>query len=356
MFLLFKKSTNARLMSDIIIVNNLVEVYSDGTKAVDNISFSVKEGEFFGFLGPNGAGKSTTIKILTTLLRKTSGSVILAGHDLDKESKEIRKLIGVQSQETAVDGDLTGKENLMLQGHFQQLPSAELKERVNELLKLVELEDSANKRARNYSGGMKKRLDLASALVHKPKLLFLDEPTTGLDPQSRAAIWTYLEKLNKEERTTIFLTTQYMEEADKLCRRPAIIDHGQLIVNGSPAELKQQIGGDTIAIKLPEGNANGVLKERSRKIASSIHGVTKVLETDEGLAVIAQNAGQIIPDVVRAFDQNKIPLVSVSFSSPSLDDVFLQHTGRRIRPEELQKKPVYAFSKVPRRRHKMRFH
>ena len=205
-------------MSDIITVNNLVQVYSDGTKAVDNISFNVKEGEFFGFLGPNGAGKSTTIKILTTLLRKTSGSVTVAGHDLDKEPKGIRKLIGVQSQETAVDGDLTGRENLTLQGHFQQLPSGELEQRVNELLKLVELEEAADKRARNYSGGMKKRLDLASALVHRPRLLFLDEPTTGLDPQSRAAIWAYLEKLNKEESTTIFLTTQYMEEADKLCR------------------------------------------------------------------------------------------------------------------------------------------
>jgi ABC-2 type transport system ATP-binding protein len=186
MFLFLKGSISARFVPDIITVRNLVEVYSDGTKAVDDISFNVKEGEFFGFLGPNGAGKSTTIKILTTLLRKTSGSAVVAGHDLDKEPKEIRKLIGVQSQETAVDGDLTGKENLMLQGYFQQLPSAKLKERVNELLKLVELEDSANKRARNYSGGMKKRLDLASALVHRPKLLFLDEPTTGLDPQSRA--------------------------------------------------------------------------------------------------------------------------------------------------------------------------
>jgi ABC-2 type transport system ATP-binding protein len=175
-------------MPDIITVKDLVEVYSDGTKAVDTISFTVKEGEFFGFLGPNGAGKSTTIKILTTLLKKTSGSVLIAGYDLDKETKQIRKLIGVQSQDTAVDGDLTGRENLILQGHFQQVPSSDLKERVDELLNLVELKDAANKRARNYSGGMKKRLDLATALVHRPKLLFLDEPTTGLDPQSRAAI------------------------------------------------------------------------------------------------------------------------------------------------------------------------
>ena len=336
MFLLFKKSISARAMSDIITVNNLIEIYPDGTKAVDNISFNVKEGEFFGFLGPNGAGKSTTIKILTTLLRKTSGSVILAGHDLDKESKEIRKLIGVQSQETAVDGDLTGRENLMLQGHFQQLPSAELKERVNELLKLVELEDSANKRARNYSGGMKKRLDLASALVHKPKLLFLDEPTTGLDPQSRAAIWTYLERLNKEERTTIFLTTQYMEEADKLCRQLSIVDQGKIVVSGSPAELKRQVGADSIKLSLENCGKD---RPSAKDILGNLQGVTNVIDSEECLTVYAKNAGLIIADIVRKFDSSGIRLSSVSFSSPTLDDVFLQHTGRRIRPEQLVKTP-----------------
>ena len=327
-------------MSDIITVSNLVEVYSDGTKAVDNISFNVKEGEFFGFLGPNGAGKSTTIKILTTLLRKTSGSAIVAGHDLDKEPKEIRKLIGVQSQDTAVDGDLTGRENLMLQGHFQQLPSAELKERVNELLKLVELEDSANKRARNYSGGMKKRLDLASALVHRPKLLFLDEPTTGLDPQSRAAIWAYLEKLNKKEGTTIFLTTQYMEEADRLCRQLSIIDLGKIVASGSPAELKRQVGADSIKLSLENCTRD---KPNAKDILGSLKGVTKVLDSEECLTVYAKNAGLMIADIVRAFDSNGIRLASVSFSSPTLDDIFLQHTGRRIRPEELVKTPSVVF-------------
>jgi ABC-2 type transport system ATP-binding protein len=198
LLLLWQNVVTEDFMPDIITVKDLVEVYSDGTRAVDTISFNVKEGEFFGFLGPNGAGKSTTIKILTTLLRKTSGTVLIAGYDLDQAPGEIRKLIGVQRQETAVDGDLTGRENLMLQCHFQQVPGPELKERVGELLNLVELKNAANKRSRNYSGGMKKRLDLATALVHRPKLLFLDEPTSGLDPQSRAAIWTYLEKLNEE--------------------------------------------------------------------------------------------------------------------------------------------------------------
>ena len=237
-------------MSDIISVENLVEVYSDGTKAVDDISFKVKEGEFFGFLGPNGAGKSTTIKILTTLLRKTSGSVTISGHNIETDASDIRKIIGVQSQDTTVDGDLTGRENLTLQGHFQQLESSKLKNRVNDLLKLVELESAADKRARNYSGGMKKRLDLATALIHEPRLLFLDEPTTGLDPQSRTAIWSYLQKLNKEEGTTIFLTTQYLEEADKLCQRLSIIDFGKIVASGTPAELKRQVGADSIMVKL----------------------------------------------------------------------------------------------------------
>jgi len=185
-------------LHEIIDVKDLVEVYADGTRAVDGISFAVKEGEFFGFLGPNGAGKSTTIKVLTTLLRKTSGSVTVDGYDIEKDAREIRKIIGVQSQEISVDNDLTGRENLILQSHLQQVPGAQIKPRVEELLKLVGLSDAAEKRAGYYSGGMKKRLDLASTLVHHPRLLFLDEPTTGLDPQSRAGIWEYLAKLNRE--------------------------------------------------------------------------------------------------------------------------------------------------------------
>jgi ABC-2 type transport system ATP-binding protein len=323
-------------MASIIEAKELAKTYGDGTKAVQGISFDVREGEFFGFLGPNGAGKSTTIKILTTLLRKTSGQVWVAGRDIDNGSKEIRKLIGVQSQETSLDGDLTGRENLVLQGHFHQMPDHELNERVNEVLKLTDLEDSADRRAAFYSGGMKKRLDLASALVHKPKLLFLDEPTTGLDPQSRAKVWSYLEKLNKEEGITIFLTTQYLEEADRLCHRLAIIDRGLIQVTGSPEALKQQIGADTITISLPlnvDGSSKE-LKRRARQIVSRIQGVKEVLETDSGLTIYAKNGGLLIPDLVRTFDENKIGLSSVSLSSPTLDDVFLKHTGRRIRTDE----------------------
>ena len=326
-------------MSDIISVKDLVEVYSDGTKAVDNISFSVKEGEFFGFLGPNGAGKSTTIKILTTLLKKTSGSVSVAGYDVDTDASEIRKIIGVQSQETTVDGDLTGRENLILQGHFQQMDKGEIRERVAELLKLVELESAAGKRARNYSGGMKKRLDLATALIHKPKLLFLDEPTTGLDPQSRIAIWTYLEKLNKEG-TTIFLTTQYLEEADRLCKRLSIVDFGKIVASGSPAELKRQIGADSIRISLEDCKKDGVT---AKELIKSMTGVTEIIDSEECLNVYAKNASLLIADIVRALDSIDIRLTSVTFSSPSLDDVFMKHTGRRIRTEELVKAPSRMF-------------
>jgi ABC-2 type transport system ATP-binding protein len=323
-------------MSDIITVKDLVEVYSDGTKAVDNISFNVKEGEFFGFLGPNGAGKSTTIKILTTLLRKTSGTATVAGFDLDKEPKKIRNVIGVQSQETSVDGDLTGEENVVLQAHFQQLPTDQIKDRVKELLKLVELEDAADKRARNYSGGMKKRLDLATALIHKPKILFLDEPTTGLDPQSRAAIWAYLERLNKEDGTTIFLTTQYLEEADKLCKRLSIIDFGKIVASGSPMELKREVGADSIRLALENCDKD---RDRATELLKSLDGVADVLSSEDCLSVYAKNAGLLVADIVRAFDGSDIRIASVSFSSPSLDDVFLRHTGRRIRAEDLVKTP-----------------
>ena len=313
---------------------DLVKRYED-VEAIKGITLEIEEGGIFGFLGPNGAGKSTTIKVLTTLLRKTSGSVTIEGYDIDKDAREIRKVIGVQSQETILDGDLTGRENLTLHGHLQRLHGNALKKRVDELLTLVELSDVADKRAAHYSGGMKKRLDLASTLVHKPRVLFLDEPTSGLDPQSRAAIWEHLETLNQDEGVTIFLTTQQMEEADRLCQRLSIIDHGEIVVSGSPVELKHQLGGDTITMSLADGD--GGVKDRSKRIVSGIQGVTKVLDIETGLAAYAKNAGALVPNIVRLFDENGIRLTSINVASASLDDVFLQHTGRRIRSEELSK-------------------
>jgi ABC-2 type transport system ATP-binding protein len=328
--------------SEIISVQNLVEVYSDGTKALDGISFKVQEGEFFGFLGPNGAGKSTAIKVLTTLLKKTSGRVSVAGYDLDKSPKEIRKLIGVVNQETVVDVDLTGKENLRLQGRLEQMHGSALESRVDELLKMVQLEEFADKEAGRYSGGMKKRLDLASALIHKPKLLFLDEPTTGLDPQSRASIWDYLEALNREEGITIFLTTQYLEEADRLCRQLCIIDHGKIVTGGSPAELKQAIGHDTITLSFRNPKDAG-LRAEAKRILQMLQGIAEVSDSDGGIVVHAKNGNEIIADVVEALDRNNLRPASLNMSSPTLDDVFLHYTGRRIRPEELVRKTTEAF-------------
>jgi ABC-2 type transport system ATP-binding protein len=329
-------------MQSIITVKNLVEVYADGTKAVDNISFEVKEGEFFGFLGPNGAGKSTTIKVLTTLLRKTSGYASVGGFDLDESPKEIRKAIGVLSQETSLDVDLTGRENLRLQGRLQQLHGSALENRVDELLKLVQLEEVAKKPAGRYSGGMRKRLDLASALIHKPKLLFLDEPTTGLDAQSRAAIWDYLEELNKKEGITIFLTTQYLEEADRLCRELSVIDHGKLIASGSPSDLKAALGGDTITLTLKDAT-DVALRSKTKEILKTIQGVTNVADSDGGVVAYAKNAGEVIADVVTSLDRNNIRPTFLSIASPTLDDVFLRQTGRRIRSEELGRKETEPF-------------
>jgi ABC-2 type transport system ATP-binding protein len=246
----------------------------------------------------------------------------------------------VQSQDTVVDGDLTGRENMILQGNLHEMRGKELETRVDELLKLVEISDVANKRAAFYSGGMKKRLDLASSLVHKPRLLFLDEPTTGLDPQSRATIWKYLSKLNKEEGMTIFLTTQYMEEADKLCGRLAIVDHGQIVARGTPQELKQEIGADAITLAvegLAQGNGGSI--EKAKEILQSMPAVGGVVESDGGLTVYAKNGSALIPEIVRGFDAGGVRLSSISLSRPSLDDVFLKHTGHRIRSEELSRPP-----------------
>src|SRR5216683_3320019 len=324
-------------MPGIIDVSQLVKTYGDGTKAVKGISFSVNEGEFFGFLGPNGAGKSTTIKILTTLLQKTSGSASVAGFNVDSDAPKIRKIIGVQNQDTVVDEDLTGRENLILQGQLQQMHASAIKERVDDLLKIVDLVDAADKRAGFYSGGMKKRLDLAATLVHNPKILFLDEPTTGLDPQSRAAIWAYLKRLN-EQGITIFITTQYLEEVDKLCRRLAIVDNGEIVAQGTPSELKKEIGADRITLAFENGNSSGlVVKDKAKQVLDGLSGITNIVESDEGLVVYAKNGGYMVPDIVRSFDTAEIRLSSIGVSTPTLDDVFLKHTGRRIRPEAIDK-------------------
>lgn len=316
----------------IIDVRDLTKVYPDGTRAVQGVSFQVGRGEFFGFLGPNGAGKSTTIKILITLLDKTSGEARVFDHDVDRDADAIRRRIGYSAQEIGLDDELTGRENLLLQGRLYHLPAAELKQRVEELLDLMDLSADADRSAGSYSGGMRKRLDLATGLIHRPELLFLDEPTTGLDPQNRAGLWKHLERLNKDEGLTIFLTTHYMEEADRLCDRLAIIDHGRIIAEGSPASLKAQLGGDIVALTFKEEAGT---QERAAALMKGLPFVRDVTVGEDGINVIVQDGGAAVPELMHVLGEAGLRVARLSMTTPTLDDVFLKHTGHSIRQEEL---------------------
>jgi daunorubicin resistance ABC transporter ATP-binding subunit len=318
----------------ILLVKDLKKVFPPDVRAVDGISFDVKRGEIFGFLGPNGAGKSTTIKIITTLLLKTSGTVYVDGLDLDDQPADIREIIGYAAQDVGVDDDLSGRENLRLQARFYHIPRGESEDRVNLIIKTVGLEDAADRRAGTYSGGMRRRLDLAMALISKPKLLFLDEPTTGLDPQNRISVWNYIKGLN-EEGMTIFLTTQYMEEADRLCDRLCIIDNGKIVAQGTPAALKAEIGADVIQIALKSDGTKNV-KDVAREALRRIPGVQEVQNYDAGVAVYAKNGPSLVPQIVRMLDDVHVQIAQLTLSAPSLDDVFLKHTGHQMRVEEVK--------------------
>ncbi|TMK98844.1 MAG: ATP-binding cassette domain-containing protein [Actinobacteria bacterium] len=319
-------------MTDLINVEDLVKVYPDGTRAVDGVTFQVTGGEIFGFLGPNGAGKTTAIRVLVTLLQKTSGRALVGGHDVEKEPEEIRKMIGYAGQFIGIDIDLTGRENLVLQARLHGMSAADAGRRAGLLLEMFGLTDAVNKRAGAYSGGTRRRLDLVQALVHEPPLLFLDEPTTGLDPQTRNALWRHLEEL-RAGGTTIFLTTQYMEEADRLCDRLAIIDHGKIVVAGEPAELKASVGGDVVTIALPEGT-DGELVERAQQAVAAFPGAGQPTSFDHSVAVPVKDAGQSLSEIVRRLHEQGIPIAKLSFTTPTLDEVFLKYTGERMRVEE----------------------
>jgi daunorubicin resistance ABC transporter ATP-binding subunit len=318
-------------MSAVIEVEELRKTYPDGTEAVRGISFTIEEGEFFGFLGPNGAGKSTTIKILITLLRATAGRARVFGFDVGADATVIRTLIGYAAQEVGVDDELTGRENLTLQGRLYHMDPAVLRKRVDELLELVDMAADADRMAGSYSGGMRKRLDLATGLIHRPQLLFLDEPTTGLDPQNRAGIWAYLEELNKREGLSIFLTTHYLEEADRLCDRLAIIDHGRIIASGSPASLKAELGGDVISLAFP-GNEQAQ-RTRAVEILAGLPFVSGVNQDNGRLVMTAQHGGQSLPQILRALNEAGVDVADLTLTSPTLDDVFLKYTGERIRED-----------------------
>jgi daunorubicin resistance ABC transporter ATP-binding subunit len=333
-------------MDAMVDVQDLRKVFSPDIKAVDGVSFRVERGEIFGFLGPNGAGKSTTIKILATLLASTSGTVRVDGLDPARQASDVRKIIGYTAQETSVDDQLTGRENLRLQCNLHHLRGAAAEARVNQLLEAVDLVEASDRKAGTYSGGMRKRLDLAGGLIGNPKLLFLDEPTTGLDPQNRQALWKYIQSLN-DAGTTIFLTTQYMEEADRLADRLCIIDHGKIVAEGTPKALKAEIGADVVQIFL-EPNGGGVPKDKARAALAPLKGIQQVNEFDDGVAVYAKDAPALIASIVRALDDAKVPIAQLTLSRPSLDDVFVKYTGHKMRVEEV--KPRSRMGMGPRRR------
>jgi ABC-2 type transport system ATP-binding protein len=319
-------------MTHVVEVADLVKVYPDGTRAVDGVSFHVSAGEIFGFLGPNGAGKTTIIRILVTLLPKTSGSAVVGGMEVTQDPESVRKMIGYAAQFIGIDDDLTARENLVLQARLHGITTAEARRRADELLQFFALTEVADKRAGGYSGGMRRRLDLMQALVHKPPLLFLDEPTTGLDPQNRNAVWQLLRDL-REEGVTIFLTTQYMEEADQLSDRLAIIDHGRIVVTGSPSHLKEEIGGDVITLTLPD-DAGDQVRERALAALTAFPGAGEPTVFDHSVALPVKDAGRALSDLVRRLDERDVPISELSLTTPTLDQVFLKYTGERLRVEE----------------------
>lgn len=316
-------------------VEQLAKQY-DSLTAVNGISFEVAEGEVFGFLGPNGAGKTTTIKILATLLKPTSGRAVVAGYDVLRDPGKVRDVIGYVAQDVSVDDKATGRENLMLQGHLHRMPSKLLRQRVDELLELVDLSADAKRLAETYSGGMRKRLDLIAGLVHRPKLLFLDEPTLGLDPQTRARVWSYLRDLNLKEGVTIFLTTHYMEEADELCHRVGIIDYGEIKALGYPEELKDEIGGDRINIGFSEESlvGEGSLIETASHALEGQPYIQRIETLADSVAVYVEKGEEVIPRIVELLGEKGIPVRTMTLSRPSLNDVFLKHTGYTIRDRE----------------------
>jgi ABC-2 type transport system ATP-binding protein len=312
------------MASVIIHTDRLSKVYPGGTIALSDMDLGVSEGEILGFLGPNGAGKTSAIKILTTLSRPSSGSASVAGFDVVREGAAVRRSIGYVAQEAVVDYFLTGRENLTLQGRLYHLGSKIIAERTNELLALFELESVADQLVSSYSGGTKRKLDIATALLHHPRVLFLDEPTLGLDLQSRHALWEYIRRLNTSRGMTIFLTTHYLEEADKLSHRVAIIDQGGVKVVGTPEALKDGVGGDAIRLTFDSGSPSPAVRQ-----ALKAHPLVKdVVAEEESLYVVVKEGREALPKLLPALDAVNAGIRSITVSRPSLDDVFLKYTGK----------------------------
>jgi ABC-2 type transport system ATP-binding protein len=307
-------------------VESLVRRFKD-VLAVDGIDLRIEPGEIYGFLGPNGAGKSTTVHMLTTLLPPTSGHASVAGYDVVREGPKVRATIGAALQETALDPFLTGREHLRLQASLHGIVGAERQRLIVELLERVGLTSAGDRKVRTYSGGMKRRLDLALSLIHRPSILFLDEPTTGLDPQSRTALWGEVGRLSRDEGVTVFLTTQYLEEADVLADRVGIIDHGHIVAEGTPAQLKAEIGRPTVEV-VPERD------DEQARLTSLLSRFGSPTAARPGASAVQLDGHGALADVIRALDQEQLRAAAINLHQPSLDDVFLAKTGRMLEGAE----------------------
>jgi len=309
---------------NVIETNKLTRKFN-GITAVDSLDLEIEEGEIFGLLGPNGAGKTTTISMLCTMLKPTSGSATVNGFDINKQQDEVRNSIGIVFQDPSLDDELTAYENLDFHGMIYGIPKDTREQRIEEVLELVNLSEKANLQVKKFSGGMKRRLEIARGLIHHPKVLFLDEPTLGLDPQTRNNIWEHVKKLNESEKITIVLTTHYMEEADSLCDRVAVIDHGKIIALGTPEKLKQSLGGSIISIE-----ANSTLLPQIKKIRK----IKEVYWANGRISITAEDAEHLIPIIFELAQKNGVEIHSISLHHPTLEDVFLKLTGKSIREEK----------------------
>jgi ABC-2 type transport system ATP-binding protein len=315
---------------DAIVADDLYKRYKD-VQALDGLSFAVRDGEVFGLLGPNGAGKSTAVRTLATLTQPDSGRAIVAGEDVVRHPNRVRRAIGYVAQDSGVDWEATGRENLLLQGRIHGMAGAPLRSRVDEVLELVGLREAAERVARGYSGGMKRRLDIGIGLVHRPRVLFLDEPTTGLDPEARAAMWVEVERLAAQESLTILLTTHYLEEADRLAERVAIVSRGKVVIEGTPEELKANLRGELVTVEL--GDPNGRVEDAA-EIVRSIDGASEVGVDDRLVRARVPNGAQAIPTILSTLDSRGFLVASVTTARPSLDDVYLHYTGRDFATED----------------------
>jgi ABC-2 type transport system ATP-binding protein len=330
------------MSEEVIKAEGLTKVFSKHLTAVDHVDFSVKQGEIFGFLGPNGAGKTTTINMLITILKPTEGKAYVVGFDIAKQNNDVRNVIGVVPQEYTADEDLTGLENVLLCADMYGIPRRIAKERAEELLKLVELTDFKDKKVQIFSGGMRRRLELACGLINRPKVLFLDEPTLGLDVQTRAATWNYIRKLKKEYGMTLFMTTHYLEEADALCDRVAIIDRGKIVVVGSPEELKHGLGGDVITLGIKE---DADVSELIREVEH-----VKDVKREDGSYRIKAEYGEITtPSIIEALRKKGYTVTRLSLTEPTLNEVYLEYTGKSMRDAE-ESREAFAAQRMTMRR------